>query len=423
MHEPSRRQLLRTGAVAAGIGAIAGCLGGGGNGGDSRNGNPDDGTNETGAETEGESDDDTSDTDRKNRTDGTGGSDENEGGEDAGTRGDESDDAEDGGYSVTMEPVGEVEFEAIPETWLSYTGDYADMGVALGQGDGLSAVGVRARFGSHLYEELPGVSVEDDDLTELYQNGTGKEVFHELDADVHLIDPNFMVNRLQWSESDVEKIAQTVGPFVGNTIFSRVYDWHDYPHYTLYEAFETVAEVFGERERYEAFAAYHDEVLADVRGRLPEETPDVAVVYPADVPPESFYPYRIGEGTQSKHWTDLEVGDALADVTDAQAGGGEIDYETLLEIDPDALAIRLQGAVTPDYFEREIVSHLESHDVASRLRAVSEGRVVYGGLTYQGPIIHLFQLERAARDLYPDSFGDGQLFDRERVAGIVTGDA
>jgi iron complex transport system substrate-binding protein len=327
-------------------------------------------------------------------------------------------------YEVSMEPVGTVTFDDVPETWVPYTGDYADMGVALGQAEGLSAIGVRARYGAHLYDELDGVSVDKGELTQLWQDGTGKEVFYELDADVHLVDPNFMVNRLQWSRGDVEEITSNVAPFVGNTVFTRVYDWHDYSYYSLYEAFEKVAQVFQQRERYEAFRAYHDDVLADVQSRLPAETPDVAVLYPAGVPPESFYPYLVGDGTQSKHWRDLNVGDALAkhDVTDAQAGGGTVDYETLLEIDPDALAIRLQGEITPAYFDEKIRSHLESHEVASQLTAVQNDRVVYGGLTYQGPIIHLFQLERAAQGLYPDAFGGEELFDRGRVSDIVTGD-
>ncbi len=336
-------------------------------------------------------------------------------------------DAETGGedaYEVAMEPVGTVAFESVPETWFPYTGDYADMGVALGQADGLAAVGVKARYASHLYEELPGVSVDEESLVELWQNGTDREAFYELNADVHVIDPNFMVNRLQWSRDEVAEIDENVGPFFGNTIFSRVYDWHDYPYYDLYEAFEKLAEVFQERERYEAFAAYHDEVIADVESRLPEDRPDVAVVYPEQVPPESYYPYLIGEGTQSKHWRDLGVGDALAahGLTDAQAGGATIDYETLLEIDPDAIAVRLQGEITEEYFDEQIRSHLESHDVASELTAVQDDRVIYGGVTYQGPIVHLFQLERAAQALYPDAFGGEELFDRDRVADIVNGE-
>ncbi|QLC34929.1 ABC transporter substrate-binding protein (plasmid) [Halarchaeum sp. CBA1220] len=331
---------------------------------------------------------------------------------------------EDAGHTVSMAPVGEVTFESVPESWLAFTGDYADMGVALGQADGLEAIGIPARYAAYYYEELPGVSVDTDDLTPLYQDGTGKEVFYSVDADVHVIDPNFMVNRLQWSQGDVAEVRENVAPFFGNTVFTQVYDWHDYRYYSLYEAFEKMAELFDERERYEAFSAYHDEVVADVKDRLPEETPDVALLYPAGIPPESFYPYLVGEGTQSEQWRNLEVGDALAqnDVTDAQAGGATLDYEALLDIDPDAIAVRIQGEITDAYFQENVVAHMEQHEVASELTAVQEGRVFYGGHTYQGPIIHLFHLEQAAQGLYPDVFGGEQLFDRQRVADIVTGE-
>jgi iron complex transport system substrate-binding protein len=332
--------------------------------------------------------------------------------------------ATDTSYTVSMAPVGEVEFDDVPETWVPFTGDWADMGVALGQADGLAAVGIKARYASHHYDELPGVSVDTGAIEQLYNEGVDKERLYDIGADLHVIDPNFVVNRLGLSEGDVEELGENVAPFFGNTIFSRVYDWHDYRHYDLYEAFGKLADVFQERERYEAFASYHDEVVADVESRLPEERPDVAVLFPAGAPPEAFYPYLIGEGTQSKQWRDLGVGDALgkAGVTDAQAGGGTVDFETLLDIDPDVLAVRLQGEITDEAFEERIVSHLADHDVASELSAVQNDRVVYGGMTYQGPIIHLFQLERAAQGVYPDEFGGEQLFDRQRVADIVNGE-
>jgi iron complex transport system substrate-binding protein len=327
-------------------------------------------------------------------------------------------------YEVCMEPVGCLEFEEPPERWVPFTGDFADMGVALGQADGLAAIGLRDRFGSHNYEELPGVSVDKDALTQLWQEGVDKEVFYELDADIHVIDPNFMINRLGWSQADVEEISDNVAPFFGNTGFTEVYDWHDYRYYTMYETFENLAELFRERERYEAFEAYHDQVLTDVQSQLPDDAPSVAVVVPASIPPDSFYPYLIGGGTQSKHWRDLEVTDALAanDVPDAQVSGETIDYEALLDIDPDVLAVRIEGDISAEYFEENVRSHLESHDVASELSAVEHDRVFYAGQTYQGPIIHLFQLERAARGVYPDVFdSDTDLFDRQRVADIVTG--
>lgn len=333
--------------------------------------------------------------------------------------------AEDSSYTVSMEPVGDVTFKDVPETWLPYTGDYADMGVALGQADGLAGIGVPSRYGTHHYAELNDVSVDKESLTTLYQDGTDKEVFYSINADVHVIDPSFMINRLQWEQSDVDEITNGVAPFFGNTIFTQVYDWHDYEYYSLYEAFEKLAEVFQERERYEAFKTYHDEVVADVQSRIPDETPEIALLYPAGVPPESFYPYLVGEGTASKQWRDLGVDDALAaaGVTDAQAGGATIDYETLLDIDPDAIAVRLSGNISEEYFREKIIAPMEEDEVASRLTAVQDGRVFYGGLTYQGPIIHLFQLETAARGLFPDTFGaDEELFDRGRVSAIVNGE-
>lgn len=327
-------------------------------------------------------------------------------------------------YTVEMEPVGEVSFASVPERWFPYTTDYADMGVALGVGDGLLAVELRERFAVEHYEELPDVAVDRDDLTDLWQDGTDKELFYELDADVHLIDPHFMINQVGWEEEDVEEIAENVAPFLGNSIFSQSYDWHDYPYYSLYEAFEHVAAVFQEEDRYAAFADLHDEVLGDIGDRLPGERPDIAILAPDGPDPDAFWGYTLDGGTQTKQFEDLEVGDALekSGVGGYHETGGTIDYETLLEVDPDAIVIWQESGVTADTFTEDILEPMQDHEVARNLRAVEDGRVIFGGIFYQGPIINLFQLEMAAHGLYPDTFGDEELFDRSRVNDIVTGD-
>jgi len=79
---------------------------------------------------------------------------------------------------------------------------------------------------------------------------------------------------------------------------------------------------------------------------------------------------------------------------------------------------------------------MESHSAGSELTAVQNDRVLASGMRYQGPIMNLFQLEMTAKQLYPAQFGewpgyesgssypeipaDEQLFDRDRVANIVT---
>jgi ABC-type Fe3+-hydroxamate transport system substrate-binding protein len=135
----------------------------------------------------------------------------------------------------------------------------------------------------------------------------------------------------------------------------------------------------------------------------------------------------------------MGVTDALAD-----AGGPEygddgrnitLDYELLLEANPDVLLVL--GPMTEYHDLDEIRTKLAEHEVASEITAVEEGNVYAQGARRQGPILNLFQTEMTAKQLYPGQFGkwpgyvDGepypeipsaeQLFDRQRVAGIING--
>lgn len=333
-------------------------------------------------------------------------------------------------YSVEMAPVGEVTFDAVPQRWVAFCAEFADMAVALGRGDGMAGSGGADRYYTAVYDELPGVEVDEEPL-ERYPEVRTKEAFYELDCDVHFYDPQMLVHWFDWSDDDVAEIAENVGPFVGNLLFRRSDDWHDYRYYTLYEAFETVAAVFRERERFEAFRELHDEFVRSVRAELPaaEERPSVFLTFEGTEEPETFSPYRLDDrGTSKKQWRDLGVPDALAG-TDVEnlstTNRGELDYENLLEVDPDVLLIRGHERKSATEFRETVLAYMEDHPVGSELTAVREGRVYRGGYLHQGPIQNLFLTERAAKQLYPDVFGDvtgdAELFDRQRVADIVNG--
>jgi len=329
-----------------------------------------------------------------------------------------------GSYTVSMEPVGEVTFDSVPETWVANNGSWADMGVALGR-EPPEAVWLTGRYHTRYYDEIDGVSVDKSDMTALYQSGVDKELFHSLDADVHVIDPNFLLNRFSgWNESDVEEIGDRVGPFFGNSVFSRGYDWHsDYQYYTLYEAFEKLAELFQRTDRYEAFADLHDDFQSNVSDVVPSsgERPRVAILWAAGDEPTSFSPYLVSEGTSFKQWRDLDVRDALeeTDVRDFHTSRADVDFETLLEIDPDVLLLRGQEHKTAAEFRNTVVSFLADNDSASGLTAVENGDVYRGGPLYQGPITNLVLTERAAEQVYGV---EEELFDRDRVANVVDGD-
>lgn len=333
----------------------------------------------------------------------------------------------DGPYTVEMEPVGEVTFDSVPTDWIAGNGSWGDMGVALGVGTP-DAVWLPERYPMQYYDELPGVDV-DTDLTQLSVEGNvDKELLYELDSDVHVIDPNFIINRFQWEESEVTEIEDDIGPFFGNTIFTRTYEWHDdYEYYTLYEGFEKLAQVFQREDRYEAFADLHDEVVGDVRDRVPDEDerPSVAILWPTAEEPDSFYPYMINDGTSYKHWRELGVSDALAENSDAgdfHDQRGEIDYETLLDVDPDVILLQGNENMTESEFQAQFLEYMQDHSVASDLQAVQNEQLFQGGSLYQGPITNLFHTERAAKQLYPDEFTDDELFDRQAVADIVNGE-
>lgn len=402
---PSRRAILAAGAGAMTT-AIAGCVGG--------EGEPDGSTDPT-STSDGTVDESTAASTEEPNAEG---SDVSEEGSDASAS----------GYDVSMEPVGEVTLEGVPERWLSYFPGYADMGVALGHGDGLQAVGLPSRYHVSYYDELDGVDLDREALTRLSVEGIDREIYYELGCDIHLTDPEWLVNNAAFGldREDVEAVAESVAPFLGNTIFRRTDPWHDYRYYSLYEAFEIVADVFDERERYLAFERLHDEYVERVRSRLPpaDKRPNALLAFAAGDEPESFSPYRlVDRGTNKKQFHDLGIADALADTGIdglSTSDRGTIDYETMLEVDPDVLLVRGHEDKTAAEFEGTVLSFMRDHDVASSLTAVREGRVFRGGPIYQGPIQHLFTLERAATEIFPDVF-DGEMFDRDRVAAIVAG--
>ncbi|WP_257299650.1 ABC transporter substrate-binding protein [Haloarchaeobius sp. FL176] len=329
-----------------------------------------------------------------------------------------------GSYSVTMEPVGSVEFETVPETWVANNGSWADMGVALGL-EPPKAVWLTGRYHTQYYDSIDGVSVDKSDMVSLYQSGVSKELFFSLDADVHVMDPNFLVNRFNgWDESDVAEVEENVAPMFGNCIYAQNYPWHsDYRYYSLYEAFEKLAQLFQRTDRYEAFETVHDEFQSNLAPHVPTqgERPEVAVLWGDGEALEEFLPYIIGEGTGFKHLRDLRLRDALAstNIRDFHGSRTAIDLETLLEVDPEVILLRSYESMSESEFQRTVVASLEADPTASALTAVQNGDVYRAGGLYQGPITNMVLTERTASKLYGV---DEELFDRGRVADIVAGE-
>lgn len=343
-------------------------------------------------------------------------------------------------YEACIEPVGCLSLETVPENWMALTGPWADMAISLGQRDGFQPAGWYPQ--PYFYDRV-GVSMPTDVPNPLAGGGWDKELFYELDPDIILCDPNYLHGSGfddSWDEADTDEIAETVAPFFGNNIVRRR-EFHDYELYSLYEAFDRLADVFDERDRYEAFADVHDELHREIDSRLStdREHPEVGLInFGSDLESGEFAAMTTdSEGVEMKQYRDLGIESTFED----EHTDGMLDYEAMLEIDPEIIivhgGVRLtddDGDFSPRAFREQFVDPLEAHPIGSQLTAVENDAVYPGPYFQQGPIVDLFQTELVARLLYPEEFGafdperfpdvsaDERLFDREQVADIINGD-
>ncbi|AUV80666.1 ABC transporter substrate-binding protein [Salinigranum rubrum] len=343
-------------------------------------------------------------------------------------------------YSVTMAPMGTVEFESVPEDVVIYDAQWADHLVALGQQERIVSLGWPDNYYTGYYDELSGVSFDTGALPGMWDGGLDKEQFYELDADVHHIDPcRFTSFDSGMDRADFDELEKNVGPFFANR-FSRAHSEppeecrESYEYYTLWELLDKFAQVYRVQSRSQALKRVRDEMLESVYAELPpqEDRPSVAlVVYVPDT--EAFGPYQLnGPGFGKAHTRPLRANDALAQGDRTYANdAGDYDMEAMLGFDPDVILHNFDW--TNPRERTEAFFALDEHPVASELTAVENGRLYATGSALQGPLMNLFQLELSAKQIYPELFGqppepgesvpEGErLFDRERVADIINGD-
>lgn len=382
---PTRRDTLKYGSAVVGGGLLAGCLGSDGDGG----GTDDDPSTQESGETD----------DRAELT----------------------------SYEVCLDPVGCTTFDSPPERYVTYKEATAEMAILAGHGDGLAGLDSPDESLTTLdelfYEEIPGFSVETDGVVNIRADGENidKEIFYEIDADLHLIDPNEAMFRFDWDEDDLAEIETNVAQFFGHSNRRYSYDWQDdYEVVDLLDNFGKIATVFEAEDRYEAFRAVYEEMLDTIDEETPDEEPEIGLLNGgSDAHVGEFYILDpLSEGYEMRQYREIGVSDAFADV-DAD---GPADYETLLDVDPQIIIYHWGVLSTDAEFRSERVEPMEEHAAGGELTAVKNERVYPGGTAEQGPLTNMFQTELLARQLWPDEFGDTELFDRQRVADIINGE-
>jgi ABC-type Fe3+-hydroxamate transport system substrate-binding protein len=394
---PTRREYVKYGGTVIGGGLLAGCAGQGDGG-------------STPTETE---------TDESTAT--------------------ESSTPEDQSYSVTISPMGSVEFDEVPERVVAYDGYWTDHLIALGQQDRIVAMGFPDRYYTGFYDRLQGVSFDKSGITAMYNEGSyDKELLYELQGDVHHMDPyRAMAFNDNFDADDVEEIVENVGPWFANrgSRFNTVPGGKDveYEFYTLWELLSKFAQVYQVQDRSAALKSVRDEMVEHIQSNLPPEDdrPNVglALWWDGDI---WAYPLNSG-GFGKAHLRPVQANDVFSDVSGLPEDNYvKIDAEEVLDADPDVW-IQHNALNSADQFVNESIPQIKDDPVLGEVTAVKNDRIYPGGTGLQGPLYNLFQIEMTAKQVYPELFGEfpgvgepvpeeEQLFDRQRVADIVNGE-
>lgn len=352
-------------------------------------------------------------------------------------------------YAVTMSPVGTVTFRHPPQRIVTLDANYNDMLVALGEGQNLLATGFAQNNFNGFYRQLDKVNTGlDFSRIQFLSGGNGnlfdKEYLYQLRAEVHHIDPLRLASSRGWSMADVEEVAKNVAPFFANR-YSRenIYRGSEpYEFYTLWQLSDKVGQVYRRAERITKLKEIGDRLTEEIRAKLPaaEQRPKVGLIYygKGRITPYSLQHNGFGQAQYAAVGAqDAFEGRNIATYGDGGALGTSLDLEGLLSINPDVLIMPFaiydkSGAKSGARAAFEQFQALKDDPLAKRLKAFQTGKVFPGGTPLQGPVFYLFQVEMAAKQIYPAIFGpyrDDQaypqqewLFDRAAVAAILNGE-
>ncbi len=180
-----------------------------------------------------------------------------------------------------MEPMETVTFDGPPEEWVALHASYADMGMALDiKTKDLQAHTPRLYFDT----QLP-VEYDPDAECPEFKAFIDEIVYDEDPRPLHGSKPATQLVRL--GRPRHREINENVAPFFGNIILRRR---------RLARLQRTTRCTRPSRRlrrcstasRLPAFASFHEEFMTDFQERLPETTPEAALLYPADQTPETF---------------------------------------------------------------------------------------------------------------------------------------
>lgn len=223
--------------------------------------------------------------------------------------------------------------------------------------------------------------------------------------------------------------------------------FEDYEVYSLWELSDKVAQVYKKQGVVAKIKAMSDKMAAEIQAKLPpkEKQPKVGLLFYGR---NHFTPYKLYNGGYGQaQYQVVQARDAFDKLDgygnsifkkavkrssaagNATSVGTTTDLESLVVCNPDIIIFPM--AIYSEYNKAQYQELLSLKDdmLAHKINAFKNGRVYPGGTFFQGPIFFLFQVEMAAKQIYPEIFGPyrddqnypvaEQLFSRAKLAEIL----
>lgn len=338
-----------------------------------------------------------------------------------------------------------------PKRIITWNHNANDMLEIFGYGDRVVASGFDKSFYYGFYKQLEPYSFKWEVRKEkgnlkFFKRGAvvpfDKEFLYALDAGLHHIDPVKLSKTKGWSEEDVKEISENVGPFFDDT--SVLYAASvDRPETAFEDLTMAYFKLYKQEEKGEKLLSF----IHSFENRLKEKIhsldyrPRVAILLWKG---QGMTKVGINSGITHHQYKVLEVVDAFAGnekevMSDEDKHAfGHLDFEGLLAIDKksgiDAIIMPYviytfenDNHVMAKPFEQLLA--LKDDPICKQISAFKNGRIYPGAVLMQGPIFYCFQLEMAAKQCYPELFGEykkdnsyteeEKLFSREELAKIV----
>lgn len=347
--------------------------------------------------------------------------------------------------AVELSPCGDVVLKGPPRAAIVQDANYAEMIIAAGRPVKVWATPAAEPGNCIFWDRIPSFSPTG---RVSFVRGFGvapgagfafdRELLMALRPDVIHIDPVQLGQAKGWSPAAVETVRTTVAPFFANR-FSRDFNpprgVTGYTCYSIPQLARRMGTLYGAEARMARILKLVEETEARIKSRLVGVPPPrVALLYYAGR--GRFTPYRLGAGNGQTQYRVLGVRDAFAGFKfpdyASRGPGLSMDLEALLAVNPDVVIMPFAGAVQPKdrhHLAFKELQALRTNPVAKRLEAFRDDRVYPGGTPLQGPVVYLFQLEMAAKQIYPAVFGvwraegdyppDACLFDRAALADML----